>query len=354
MNQIKAEADLKERTKAYVKYELDKKSDFSKVSLGFSKRSIRTAVFTTAALAFFAISGFAYYNHPISYVSLDINPSVELSVNAFNLVINSEGINNDGKSLIRGITAKHVSLDESIESLILEAEKQKFIAVNGSTVIAVTAISKNDEKAIILKDKCEDALKQAIEVANIDGIVYADYTNLETRSKARELGIPAGKYKMIEILKELDSSTTFAEYKSANITSIIIKANEILLSAANTIRLNNKELIKEFNMIKTTAAKINNAEMNYQIIQNLEKEKIQTNINNDKNGQSGITNKSEATTKPGNLIINDLATTPEATNLSRDNGIDEGGSGNQNIFEKNDMDSENFQVNNEKLKDGGN
>ncbi len=62
------------------------------------------------------------------YVSVDINPSIEITLNDDDEVINISAINNDGELLIdRDINFKGLSLDRTIEIIIAEAIKRGFI-----------------------------------------------------------------------------------------------------------------------------------------------------------------------------------------------------------------------------------
>gem|GEM_PF-6892775 len=63
---------------------------------------------------------------------------------------------------------------------------------------------------------------------NIQAIVYANCSNLELRTEAKELGISPGKYKLIAILCELDPSISPEDCRDMKITDIIVKANEII------------------------------------------------------------------------------------------------------------------------------
>ncbi|MBK5262389.1 MAG: hypothetical protein JJE17_07450 [Peptostreptococcaceae bacterium] len=360
IDQIKAESDLKQRTNAFVKAEIEREhahksgtfTRFAFLKEAFAKRRISTAVYMMAAFAVFTFSGVAYYNQPANYVSLDINPSVELGVNAFNIVIDSEGINTDGEALIKVNSVLHMTLEEAIGALVREAATQKFIAADGSTVIAVTAISGKDATAVSLKEKCEDAVQQAIDSENIEAIIYADYTNLELRARARDLGISTGKYKMIEILQGLDESITFKQYSSVTVTNIISKANELLLSAEKTNVIFTEKYKKTLDMIKITAAKIEGTVVNNQTTrimdqnsglplmeQNMEQDKFQVQTQGTDEGQA------EIISEPGTSVILEVVTEPGVINDSGGNDAGAGGSGGGDFVDKNNLDSGNPQDN---------
>ena len=90
---------------------LSENGDFSKVknqnySLGevlimkenntrkISRKTIAAIASIAAVIALGAGSAFAYYT-PVSYVSLDVNPSVEYAVNMFDQVIGVDGVRNN-------------------------------------------------------------------------------------------------------------------------------------------------------------------------------------------------------------------------------------------------------------------
>ncbi|HCP14928.1 MAG TPA: hypothetical protein DIT32_04020 [Peptococcaceae bacterium] len=234
LDQIKAEEALKEKTRAYVMtaqihsetvcgaQEIiridDKKSSRSKV--------IR-AVSSVAACAMIFFGAYAYYKAPVNYISLDINPSVELGINVLNRVVTVEGINEDGQSLIE-TPLKNLSSEASVEALVRTAARQGYLSEDGTTVISLTVVSDHQEKAMLLQDKIEERTWQTLSKLNLTAIVYTDCSSSQIRTPAREMGLSPGKYKLIAFLQNLDPSIPKESYKDAGITEIIIKAGELL------------------------------------------------------------------------------------------------------------------------------
>ena len=63
----------------------------------------KVALALSAGVIFSLAGGtYAYAKTPVAYVSMDINPSVELAVNAFDTVIAVEAYNEDGKNILEG------------------------------------------------------------------------------------------------------------------------------------------------------------------------------------------------------------------------------------------------------------
>lgn len=63
----------------------------------------KIALALSAGMIFSLARGtYAYAKTPVAYVSMDINPSVELAVNAFDTAIVVEVYNEDGKNVLEG------------------------------------------------------------------------------------------------------------------------------------------------------------------------------------------------------------------------------------------------------------
>jgi len=232
LDQIKAEKDLKEKTKIFLKSNFEtetrqkvKKSSFREV---FGMKKLLLAASAVAVCAIFTVGGYAYSRTPVNFVSLDINPSIEVGVNAFDKVVSVEGINEDGKKLLEGQKVTGLALKEAIAALVQEAAEQEYIAEDGSTVIAVTAESKKEGKAVELRNESEQGVSLAMSNKQAIATIYSDCSDLALRTEAKEMGISPGKFKLIRMLQVLDPDITLEQYKDAKVSEIIAKANEIL------------------------------------------------------------------------------------------------------------------------------
>ena len=236
LDKITAEPELKEKSKTYVQAALasqsalkaDANTKTTYVRGNWAMKKIITGVAALAACAVLAVGGYAYCSTPVNYVSFDINPSVELGINALNKVVSVEAYNEGGSALIEEIDVIGMPLGKAVNLLVKEAVDQGYMAEDGSTVISVTAESDSEEDAADLQEESEEGVDEALLTKNIQAIVYANCSNLELRTEAKELGISPGKYKLIAILCELDPSISPEDCRDMKITDIIVKANEII------------------------------------------------------------------------------------------------------------------------------
>ncbi len=234
MDKIQASTELKEKTAEYVSAALKSgRYEFEDIKPKHTKGIFAVKKFAFVAASFLicaamATGAYAYYNTPIKYISIDINPSVELGVNAFDTVVTTTSYNEDGAAVLDGVNVDNMKVEDAVSTIVQEAADQGFVAGDGSTVISVTSESNNDNTAEDLQETAEEGVQTALKAKNIMAVVYANCSSLDLRNQAKELGISPGKYKMINILTTLDSTISAADYKSAKMTEIFLKADELM------------------------------------------------------------------------------------------------------------------------------
>ena len=110
---VHAEEALKEKTREY----LYKKTN------GYSKKKVfhhgfRYGLSAVACALLIFIGGNWLYFTPTAEISIDINPSIELSVNRFDRVISVNGYNEDGDILAEQLDIKFADYTEAIDEVM--------------------------------------------------------------------------------------------------------------------------------------------------------------------------------------------------------------------------------------------
>ncbi len=140
--------------------------------------------------------GASVYNTPYYYVSLDVNPGIQLEVNRFERVIGAEAVNEDAVKIVKGLEAKNKRLDDAIaEAVDLMADEGYFDDGNGAVVLAT--IARNQEKAERLAGKLEDITNRQLEKKNKKAEVSSRVLGVEMVQLAKDAGITPGKYNII-------------------------------------------------------------------------------------------------------------------------------------------------------------
>lgn len=145
-----------------------------KITLKNINRYVKIAASAAAALVLFAAPAWAYLT-PYSYVSLDINPSFEFSINMFDRVLDVKAVNNDGEKIVENISVtrlKNKKINEAVKSVIIELKDEGYIdeSKKGGVVVAASSKSKKktDELAASLKAAVEEEVNFKVEEAEPD------------------------------------------------------------------------------------------------------------------------------------------------------------------------------------------
>jgi hypothetical protein len=241
LNRIKADEALINNTETYLRDRLSKNQNsgiikFSKYRL-FSVKSLAKV----ACIVFILIGGstgtYAYYKTPVSYLSLDINPSIEFGVNAFDKVVTAEGYNTDGKTVLRGLNVTGDDVTKAVSTVISSAANNGFIDNDGSTVVSLTSETDNVNSANNLEIKAETGVNEALEEKGKTAVIYKANVALAFRDVAREINITPGKLKLIKKLQEVNPIVTVEQYKDAKVKDIM---KAIQTYTDNDIVYNNK------------------------------------------------------------------------------------------------------------------
>ena len=180
-----------------------------------------------AIVCSFSIGGYAYYKAPVSYLSLDINPSVELGLNAFNKVVSASAYNEDGKTILEGQDVINEDVKDAVSTLVKSAAEEGFIADDGSTVIAVTSETDDEDAAKEMENDAEEGANGAIAESSNAAVVVKENVALARRDEARTLGITPGKLNLIQKLQAIDPAIKVEDYKDAKVTEIMKKFVEL-------------------------------------------------------------------------------------------------------------------------------
>jgi len=133
------------------------------IDMKSSNNIIKFAASAAAALVVFAVPAWAYLT-PYSYVSIDVNPSVEFSLNRFDKVLSIKAVNDDGEELLRNIDLnqlKNEDINDAVKEVVKEIKESGFFSEEESGLV-VAASSKTEEKTEELKEKVKHSVEDEV------------------------------------------------------------------------------------------------------------------------------------------------------------------------------------------------
>lgn len=204
--QIHAEESLKNDTKAFLQ---EQRKTLSQ------KRPARYRYIALASFClFFLLIGFGgwrLYFTPTAAISIDINPSLELSVNRFNRVLSVTGYNSDGKELASSLEVKYMDCDDAIDKIVASDRIKDLLA--GDEVLTITVSGKNTRQCRRIYSHAETSAKE-------NQNTYCYMADHEDTEKAHHLGLSSGKYQAFLKLQSLGSDITAEEVKDMTMKEI--------------------------------------------------------------------------------------------------------------------------------------
>lgn len=288
LNKIKAEEELVKKTEKYLKETLIK-NEKSKIDdyINWGGFYMKKKFIFAASLAVLFLGGstgaYAYYQTPVSYLSLDINPSVELGINAFDKVVQVEAYNEDGEKILEEVDIVGSDVTEAVGELVSSADNNGYIAEDGSTVVSVTTETDNEEVATELETVAEEGVNSALEETEKEVVVHKDNIALARRDEARKLGITPGKLNLIQKLQAVDPDATVEEYKDASVNEIM-KTIKNIRKNGNAKDIIDKDIIDTIDSTGARNEKNTNTE-------------VEANENVDTTGETNVNTETKVETK---------------------------------------------------------
>ena len=168
------------------------------------KRPALRAVMSIAAVLVLLIGGFTVFSRmqqTFAVVGLDVNPSVELSINDREIVTEARAVNDEGKDILSGIELKGTDVNTAC-CAITGAMLSKGYLTNTSNSVLVSVRAENADRGREIEKKLSSNLNSYLGDSEIAGSVLGQYVedDDELEAFAEANGISEGKAWLIRSL----------------------------------------------------------------------------------------------------------------------------------------------------------
>ncbi|OPZ94491.1 MAG: Anti-sigma-I factor RsgI [Firmicutes bacterium ADurb.Bin419] len=181
-----------------------------------------------------------------AYVSVDINPSLEFTIDETQKVLKVESMNDEAKEIIDSKNVKGMKVKSAITEVISMCEEKGIVDTDDEVYFLISG-SLNPHNQEYKKDKSGaedslsyilDGLKGAIMKTNVnDPEIIALKTQPQYRAQARENNLSQGKYDIYSQLKKRGSEITIEEVKNATVKDLITIFIELNTTVSPTPKL---------------------------------------------------------------------------------------------------------------------
>lgn len=149
------------------------------------------AIAACLALVACLIGGVADFLRPVAYVGIDVNPSVELTLNRFDIVVGTHALNDDGQRALDEASCMWRPFDDAARDL---DGAMRAIAGEGA-VVEVSIDCGNESRYAALATQSSNCF-------GCNGETHCARTNAEERQAAHDSGMGVAKYRAYQALQE--------------------------------------------------------------------------------------------------------------------------------------------------------
>ncbi len=209
---VKAEQELTEKTRQAI----------ARRTKGYKAqpRSAGWAVAAACCLLLLVLGGVGgkLFFTPVSAISVDINPSLELNVNCFDRVISVEGYNEDGQALAQELNLVFAKYPQALSALVSHELVQACL---------------KDGKDLSVYVACDDPQRGREMLGQVKACVGKGRNvnchagNLAQSHSAHSVGLSCGKYHAFLELQGLDATFTVEEAREMTVREILQRIEEI-------------------------------------------------------------------------------------------------------------------------------
>jgi hypothetical protein len=187
-------------------------------------RRLTVAMACCVVFTFIGLFSYNMYFSEAMYVDVDINPSIELTVNRLDRVIGVYAYNADGEALLEQLNLLHKKYDEAVTILTDASMQSGFLEDGGLVSVTLQSNSSMDKDAKLQALEADIALTVQNHHAEVQ--VNAFVVDSDTREHAHGQNLSPAKYLAILALQDVDPTATMESCRDHTIEEIYTLTEE--------------------------------------------------------------------------------------------------------------------------------
>ena len=153
------------------------------------------------------LTGAGVWFFPTTSIAVDINPSLELKVNALDRVISLKGRNSDGGAVVEEVDVSGMTYDDAMQRILLSHGLEPYLEQGSTITITVAGGDNAHGEEMLSKVLC-----RAYNIAAEENVVYYQ-VSWETVRAADAAGLCIPRYLAWQQLMQEDPSITAEDVK---------------------------------------------------------------------------------------------------------------------------------------------
>ena len=183
-------------------------------------------------LSLFAIPGllaasaftFAFLNAPASTLTVDVNPSIELTTNRLDKVVEINPLNSNARSLLEGYTPSDRDLDDVINDLVDRMILKGYITGGQDNVVMISVQDQDADQKLV--DRVNKAIAAYLENKQIEATIVNKKLDI-AREALNKDGVSSGKLAVVEALMKGDDTLSKEALADMKISELVALAKEL-------------------------------------------------------------------------------------------------------------------------------
>ena len=167
-----------------------------------------------------------------AYITIDINPSIEIITGDDGLVAQVNALNDDAALLLLETNFVGKTVEEVVEAIINLATDMGYIDIAADeNAIIITTETENEDDKLKLEKKIQERIQKVAKAKAFKMQVIKGNTQVtdEFKARAEELGVSIGKLRIVDLALQFDETLTIdvaATMSVKDLNRIIIDARE--------------------------------------------------------------------------------------------------------------------------------
>lgn len=203
---VHADDELKRRTREF----LAQKTQGYRKGTVFPYRQM-AAVMACFLLTMAGLGGYYLYFIPVSAISVDVNPSIELGINRFDRVVTVDSYNDDGYDITSSLNIRFLDYRDAMDKILNLESEEAYLSEDSCIAIAVSGEAEGKQR---------EMLAHLHTCASSYGNVHCSSGSQGDALEAHEAGMTLGRYQAFQKLQSLDPSVTQEDIQGLTISEI--------------------------------------------------------------------------------------------------------------------------------------
>ncbi|MEG1242219.1 MAG: hypothetical protein RSD32_04615 [Oscillospiraceae bacterium] len=164
---------------------------------------VTVIIATVLLLCGLSVGAYAFMA-PASYVSMDVNPSIEYTLNMFDRVLSVNAVNEDGAQILKDIDLKdmnNAAIDEAIAMTLAEITKEGYFDGNAPGGVVITTSGKETEASATLAGHLKELVEAECAKNKQNVSIEAMSIDKAKLEEAKALGVTPGKLLLVQKLQ---------------------------------------------------------------------------------------------------------------------------------------------------------